>query len=254
MRNQIRSSGLLLVLICAISISACTSISTVKEVTSDPAAYLSKKFTTGSISPNVAKKIPVGTTRSGPGRFVLIAQANYESSDGKKESWKNTITLVDLGQGVFQRTSELSNNDIPYKVNYSLSYKGIMDIRWQSVPLRGSVTEPLYEVKDVVRFDPLPISENQDFVFDYLSGNEVQVANFLSAKKSCKTTRLLAANELNKKLVGGGLEIECQQFANNVVQSRSKWVYLQYYGFAVQTEQTGSAYKTLVKFIDVGDQ
>lgn len=236
---------------CIGLLAACTSVSTVKEVTSDPSAYLSKKFTTASLSPSFMKKLPTDTIRSGQGRISLVTESNYEAADGKKETWKNKITLTDLGQGIFQKTMELSNNDIPYKVHYGLTYRGIMDLRWQAVPLRGSMTEPLYEVKDVTRFDSFPTTENQEFTVDYSSGNEVQIAGFLSARKSCKATRILAAGDIHKKLDGKGLEIECQQFSNNLVQSRGKWVFLQNYGVAIQTESVGSAYKTLVRVIDV---
>jgi hypothetical protein len=73
------------------------------------------------------------------------------------------------------------------------------------------------------------------------------------AKKSCTSTRVLAAADIHKKLVGTGLEIECQQFTNNSVQSRTKWVCLKDYGVAIQTESTGSAYKTVIRVVDVND-
>lgn len=238
---------------CIGLLTACTSVSSVKEVTSDPSAYLAKKFVKASLSPSLVKKLPADDIRSGRAQISLVTESNYEAADGKKETWKNKITLIDLGQGVFQKTVEQSNNNIPFKVHYGLTYRGLMDLRWQSVPLRRSITEPLFEVKDVTRFDALPIAENQEFTVDYSSGNEVQIAGFFSARKSCKATRQLAAQDIHKKLDGKGLEIECQQFSNNLVENRSKWVFLQNYGIAIQTEGIGSAYKTIIRVIDVDE-
>lgn len=237
--------------VCIGVLSGCTSVAPVKDVTSDPAAYMSKNFAAVMLSPSVAKSVPADAIPAGQGKLSLVTEANYESADGKKESWKNTITLTDLGQGLFQRMSEHSNNDIPYRISFSLTYRGFMDLRWQGVPLRGSMTEPLYEVKEVTRFDAVPTSENQEFAVEYSSGSSIQIANFDKTRKSCKATHRLDAKAIHAKLVGAGLEFECQSLKDNVVQGRSKWVFLQNYGVAILTESTGSSYKTVIRVVDV---
>jgi hypothetical protein len=148
---------------------------------------------------------------------------------------------------------ELSNNDIPYSLSYSLTYKGIIDLKWQNVPLRGRVTGPIYAVKDAARFDAIPSAIDKEFVVDYTSGFHTQIANFLSSQKACKTLRTLAASELHKKLTGQATEIECQLRANNAVQTRGKWVLLQDYGMAVSTEITSSSVKTVFRVVDVSN-
>ncbi|WP_169151528.1 hypothetical protein [Azoarcus sp. TTM-91] len=228
------------------------SVSTVKEVMSDQPAYLSKHFTIATLSPNLLKKLPADSIQPAQKPLVLLAEVDYEGVDGKKETWQNKVTFTDLGQGIFQYVAEASSNDIPFKVNYGLNYRGLIDLRWQNVPLVRGMTDPLVEVKDIKRFDALPSAENQEFTVEFLSGNEIRLANFIEARRSCKATRLLAAADIHKKLEGKALEMECQMFVENLLDSRGKWVFLQNYGIAIQTEEVATRRKAVFRVVDVG--
>lgn len=232
-------------------LSACTSITAVKDVTADKTGHLVKNFSPQTLAPAVSKKIPAEGKDAKFGKLIITTEATSELSDGKKEAWKSVMTLVDNGNGIIQTMNELSNNEIPYALIYSLTYKGLVDLRWQTVPLRGAVTGPVYELKDATRFDALPAGINKDFAVNYTSGSDIQIANFLSSQKTCTTKRVVAASEFHKSLPGQATEIECQQSNNNTVQSRSKWLLLQNYGVVVMIENTSSARKTTYRLVDV---
>jgi len=239
------------VIACISLLSGCAGVTSVKEVTNDPSAYISKKFSVASLPPEISKKIPVDTIRSGQERITFVTEATQEDLKQKKDSWTTTITLNDLGNGIFQRTRENSNNNIPYAITYSMTYRGIGDLRWQTIPLNRSMTAPLYVVKEITRFDPVPTSVNQTFSYEYQTGTETQVANFAAIKVRCKTTREFAAKAIHSKLTGTALEFECEIFANNILQNRTKWVLLKNYGVAIQTESVGSTNKIHLRVIDV---
>jgi len=253
MRNANITGKLLLASLVVSLFPGCITVTNVKDVTADRGAYMATKFDPGTLSPVLAKKVPQDASGKGFGHLTITMEAKSEGSDGKTESWINTVTFVDAGHGFVQRMTESSNNDIPYNLAYSLTYKGIMDLRWQTVPLRGTVAGPLNEVKDTTRFDSLPETVGKEFVVDYLIAPDYQIANFRAYQKSCKATRALEAGSLHAKLPGPALELECQILMNNVVQSRSKWVLIQQYGLAIQIENVDSSNKSTVRVADVKD-
>lgn len=232
-------------------LSACTGAVSVKDVTTNEKGYLASTFSPQTLPAAVAAKIPRDASHAGFGRLTIVADAKTEAADGKSESWKTATTWIDEGSGLVQKVTEDSYNDIPYRHLYSLTYKGIVDLKWQRVPLQGAVTGPIYEIKSIDRFDAAPSAVGDEFEIDYWSAPRIQIANFYSFRRLCKATRALAASELNSKLAGAALELECEVWANNAVVTRSKWVMLQRYGAAFLTELTTSARKTTYHVIDV---
>lgn len=231
-------------------LSACSSVASVKEVTSDQAGYMTKKFSPKSLSANIEKKIPPTVDSTNFGQLKITVEASNEQSDGKKQSYKNVMTLTDMGNGQVERLIEQISNDISYNLVYALTYKGIVGLRWQAVPLLGTRTTPLYEIRDVTRFDAIPSKANNEFVVEYTMGREDQMAGGIATQLACKSTRIFDAKELNEKLPGLATEFNCQQLYNKAVQNHSKWVMLQKYGFAIMTEEITSTQKTCFRVID----
>jgi hypothetical protein len=233
-------------------LSACSSVSQVKDVASDRDGYLTANFSPQSLSSSIAAKVPSDLKGSRFGRLIIKTEASGELSDGRKESWKAVWTLVDVGNGLVERIMEASNNDIPYLLNYSLAYRGYVELKWQSVPLRVTRTGPMYEIKDLTKFDAFPSAVDKEFVVDYTSGALNQIANFVTAEKSCRTTRTMAAADLHKNLHGQAVEFECRLSVNNALQVNEKFVMLEDYGVTILLESSKSAQKTTFRIVDVG--
>lgn len=255
MSNSKINTQYILGIVSLVLLSACSSSSVipVAEVTSDQMGYLSKKFSPQSLSPALAKKLPPDDKSTKFERLIFTMEMNLEKQDGKKESWKSVITYFNSGNGLVQKMHESSNNDIPYALYYSLTYKGIVDLRWQSVPLHSRTTNDLYEIKDTTRFDAVPAAVNKESIVEYTSGSQAQTTNFFTHQKLCKVMGTRAASELHKKLPGQVTDIECQLRSNNVVQHRTKWAMLHKYGMAIPLESADVSRKTVSSIVDFNE-
>jgi hypothetical protein len=231
-------------------LSACTSVSTVKEVTADREGHMHKNFSPEALNPAIAKKMPAAG-KSGFGKLTITREAESTLNDGKKTTWKSVATFTDAGQGLVERMDEFSSNDIPTSQHYAISYKGAFDLKWQLVPLQAMRTMPIYEVKAITRFDNLPTAVGQEFEIDFQTGAQAQMANFLTEQRKCKAAQTMAASEINKKLNGQAIELDCETSLNNSVQNRTKLVFLEHYGVAILTEVDGSTNKVVYRITDV---
>lgn len=232
-------------------LSACVSVTPVKDVTADKLGYLNQKFSPGVLAPIVSKSLPTEGKATNFGQLKITMEATSEQNDGKKDSWKRVLTFIDSGNGLVQRMAEVSNNDISYLITYSLTYKGIFDLKWQEVPLRGVNAAMPYEVKQIVKFDPIPASAGKEFSIDLRTGSEPQIANYFAHQRLCKTIRSVSASDIYSKIPGQALELECQLQRNNVVESRSKWALLQTYGLAIPLEDITSSKKTTFRVVGI---
>ena len=227
-------------------LSACASGPELAEPAALPAS-----FAPPALSPALAKQLPAGAPGSRFERLVLTTQSNAEQADGRKESWTAVMTLVDGGQGLVQTMTELSSNQVAYGRIHSLSYRGLIDLRWQNVQLSGNGGGPLYEVKQVSRFDALPAGPGQEFGYEFQSGAEAQRGNFQTSQRSCQSVRTLPASALHAKLPGQAIELACSQKNNNGVANTSRWMLLEQYGVAVLVESRSGARKIEVRLLDV---
>lgn len=251
MKKKSQLVGLVLGIPALAMLPGCASINNVEDVTVDKVAYQAKHFSSQRLAPSLARKLPVPPPGPAAAKLVIVGEMTSEGSDGKKETWTSEITYTNAGQGLVQKMEEESNNGIPYLLTYSLSYLGLLDLRWQHVPLRSRTTRMMFEVNDISRFDPLPLSGSGEAVIEYRSGSEAQIANFIPVRRTCTATRTMQASALHAKLAGMATELECTNILNNVPQSRGKWVFLRDYGTAVLMETTNSAYKKTYRIVDV---
>ncbi|MBA3030833.1 MAG: hypothetical protein FP816_18745 [Desulfobacteraceae bacterium] len=229
---------------------ACTT-TTVQEIATDKTGYLTTDFTPQVLSPDILKKLPIEMEGVGFERLKITYEVSSEQTDGKKESWKSVATLTDKGNGLVQEISELTSNDIPYRLYYGLSYRGMVDLKWQWVPLRGHIPGQIHEVKDIGRFDVIPSAMDQGFVFDVTMGTVSKIAGTASYQKQCRTLHTLPAGDLHPGLPGQAMEIECKVLINNNVQTITRFMLLLEYGFAIPVEHKTSLKITTFRVIDV---
>lgn len=223
-----------------VALAACTSVVPIKEVTADRDAYMRNRFGANLLDPNVVRKLPRSDAGAGPATLALTYRAQSAYADGRSASWVSKVTYTQLGNGLLQSFTDQSNNDISFSLNYNLSFQGLLDLRWQAVPLGGASSGPLFVVKEITRADALPRAVGDEFVIEFSTAAEGQIANYLPVRKSCKALLEVAASTLHPRLTGRALDLECTLSANNAVRSRSHWLLLKDYGFAFETEFTSS--------------
>jgi len=214
--------------------------------------FVSRKFAPEYLAPAVARKIPPGAGSPRFGVITIATVVNTIEIGGRLETSNVALRFTDVGNGLMQRVSELSKVGIAFGSTYSLTYKGLADLKLQDVPLRSTVTRPVIEWKDVSRFDALPSEPGREFSFHYATGLESQRSNFLSIQNNCKSTRKVPAMTLHPRIQGDALELECRLSSNNALQSSSKWMLLLAYGMAVETEHTRATSRSTTRITDFG--
>lgn len=232
------------------ALSGCVSFTPVKDITADQAGYMQKKFSPSNLSPAVASKLPVEKKQFVSNQVTITKESTMETSDKKTETWKNVETITNLGNGLFQRKTESSNNDISYAIGYALTYKGFFALRRQDINLRMTNAGTIIETKEIKRFDDIPSASNTESILEYGNGTEPQLANFYQGKNVCKYLKTIPGKEIHKSISGNVIQVECEYIENNNVQSKSQWAYLDSYGFATMTSFVSSGRKTTATFLD----
>lgn len=181
----------------------------------------------------------------------MTQSVTLESNDGKKETNIAVTTVDDNGNGILSSRTELSGNGIPFGLLYETSYRGLLALRTQNMLLRAQSTSMIYEIKDITAINPIPTDIGATFTARFKTGTAIQITGFIDVERACTVERQFPAATLNAKLGGNAVEYRCEYRMNNTVVSRSKWVMLERYGYALQTEKTDSNSKTTYQITDV---
>jgi len=213
--------------------------------------FVERKLTPRFLAPAVAAKIPADANNPRFGTITIATASTLVENSGRTEFSNTTLRFTNVGNGLLQRVSELTRYETSYGATYSLSYKGLIDLKFQEVPLRTTIVRPVIEMKTATRFDALPTEPGRELTIDYSTGLENQTSNFLPIRFSCRSTRKLLANSLNAKIPGEALELDCRLVNNNNVQSGSKWMVLLAYGIAIEVEHTRSTNRVLTRIVDI---
>ena len=239
----------------AMLLSGCGTMTDVKTVANDPDAHFNYAFAPEKMSPKVLAQVPHNQSPLGFRKLTIKMQASSEESDGKKDSWVNLFTMEPFGNGELVKLKrEQSSNGIPYSVFFSISYRGLQDLRSQSVPLQGGYVGTIYDVKELKSLGVLPTAEGQSFLADFSAGPEVQLFNFIDYQRKCKATKVVPGSDYHKDLPGMVTELECENFRDGALQYRSKWIVMQAFGVALSTESVGTTAKNMYKILEVSAQ
>jgi hypothetical protein len=244
-RTVITASALLSVL------SACAT--SVSEINADRRGYLFSAFAPENISSAVVTEIKKDDVKSKSFREMEIrVQTDYDDSAQITHPLIST-TYIDAGHGMVQQLSVVSRNTIPYRLWYSLTYRGIMPLKVQNVPLKTGRTSLPFITKKIVRL-PMGLAtarDNTEYKFEYTVGRETQIADFWSLGITCNFTRRYAANSLHRNLSGDALDLLCEYTKDGVLDRKTKYVFLQQYGFAVLLDDIGVTHKVNGTITDV---
>lgn len=239
-----------LILLSVVALSACSSVVNVKEVTADPEIYQSTHFNTAALPEGVRKALPTSTAASNFSKVVFKKEVVFTGLDDKDDKADVTSTYTNLGNGVVSIKSDMSRNGIAFMLSYSNNYRGVLALRSQSVPLRGQATSAITEIKSISQISPLPFAAGKEFVAKYESGPTMQIVNFEGSEKKCTSGAQFAASQVVASIPGKAFELRCEFIFHNTVQSRSKYVYFEQFGFAVETEHVSAGSKTMTRITD----
>lgn len=223
--------------------AGCVATTPVKEVLASPEDYLSK-FSAAALPPDVATTIPKGDAVLGFSRMEFQRELTEIRSDQKTErAVTSKSVFVNAGNGLIRSYEEVSNNLIPFRINYKLTYRGFLPLRWQTVFLNRDSSDPVQEVKALTRLDPLPlnIAEGTTLEYKLTYGSQTQIANFRDGRDACTVGEKRQASEWNASLEGQSIDFTCEHFgANGQVSGKSVYLYLQKYGVVLLRSYTDS--------------
>lgn len=235
-----------------LALGGCHTPVSVKDVAADETGYLHKNFSSQSLPDSIRSKIPGDTAAAASFREIKVTtDRSTEMPDGKKEADIVTFDIFPAPGGLLEQRTEYSVNNIPYALLLSLSYKGLLNMKIQSVNLRATVAPNVVEIKDISRFDGFGSGSGQVVYADYTVGASGQLANFAPNTKHCNTEQVRSASQVFAGLSGQATDISCENSTNNAVQVRDKYIYLNDYGVSVLSEFVTSAKKETYKISNI---
>jgi len=234
-------------------LSGCVNQVLVKDMTINKNDFANQNFSTANISKDILTQI---SKDGAPSHFKLMKlkfDLSIETIRKEKENPKLDLSITDLGNGLTQEIYELSNNDIPFFLGYTNQYRGLFRVRQQLTRINRSIAPFPIEIKQFTKFTPLPSAPKQDEEYEYVysTGTQPQLVSFLELKVKCKFGTSYPAIQFHPKLEGAATDLNCEHLKNNVVDIKSKLVFLQKYGIAFATEEIASSSTTKYKITDV---
>jgi hypothetical protein len=142
----------------------------------------------------------------------------------------------------------VSNNGVPFRINYRVTYRGVTALKWQTVFLNLANAEAASEVKNIKTFEPLPsVGGTTEYAFNF--GTTAQVANYTDRREKCTAGASKPAKDLHTSLDGNSTELTCEYYGSNgQMLGKSAFAILSKYGVAIQTGYTDSTLKSTYRF------
>lgn len=232
----------------------------VKDAATDKFAYLGKNFGINSVNRSVTAAIAgvdKGVMNFKKAVFTFKPEQELSSSSGPKPEYLSVSTYLNLGGPFVQELDELSSNGLAASQTYSLSYRGMRDLRYQSMRLANSLSGVMIETKAIKQFESEMSGQSNSgrLLIEELAGTNVQIINFKTEKFTCRFGDVFLADSLSPKLSGKAQNLDCESINDNGVTTvRSKKVLLLDLGIAIPVRNEGTNYVTNFKIVDVDIQ
>ena len=246
---------LLVLVLFPFFLQACATRPQVKDVVADKMGYLDRKFSFTSMT-EYQRKAYLAAFPNAPAmgfkKMVITYERTAKSSSGTLTA-KVVQTVFGGENGLARMLFEISNNDVPFDLQYMLSYRGLFSPRSQTVWLKNHAADTMIEVKkyESTQKDLGNPAPNSEYVFRYQLAPEIQIVNFKTSELKCKTENFTPASALHPKLEGQAIALNCESLFESVLQGRSKNLLLQKYGFAVILDYQSSTLKVQNKVVSV---
>jgi len=247
--NEAGKSSLIATLL--IALAGCAQPA-VKDIAANKTGYLDENFSPQKLPADVGKQVAAAEVKSPSRTLRITLNATLEDS-GKKETPVVLATVKVLGNGLVQEMQEYSNNGIPYAITYALSYMGLFPLKEQRVFYSRPTANLPTEVKQLNQLarNLVRPNENAEYVFEWLNGTSMQIANFSNIKLVCNSGKFYPAAQLHSNLSGNAIDLNCTRQINGVVRVKHKYVMLLEYGFVLKLDQQSSTNTEAFKVVGV---
>ena len=148
---------------------------------------------------------------------------------------------------------ELSGNGIAYLLNYSTNYMDLLQLRWQKISLSRQQAGPVYEIKEMLQFNPMSQTprQNSEFVYEYTYGRAGLKETLGTSKIKFTSGDLFKASTVHPLLEGDAVILEGKRFKKEIVMETNRVVFLIDYGLVLEMEHKGAQEKMSYKITDL---
>jgi hypothetical protein len=186
--------------------------------------------------------------------LTVAVSASVEVNGGIQANPRGEITFTNLGEGQIREVQKFSNNDIPTRFAFSISYLSMFPFRAQIIPYGFKKARDITEVKSISSFplDAWKPVEGQVYEYAGSIGDEPHIGGFYPFIFTCKAGASYPASRFSSKLTGLATDFSCERRINNVVTTRSVQALWHDYGMAVTTSSQTSNSRETVSIVSVG--
>jgi hypothetical protein len=231
-------------------LASCAGEVAVSKVASDKFAYLDSNFALSNAPRRVVTAIEAHDSGNLPFRrmtFDFTGHVEVGQTGNTPPAMHSKLTLINAGGPFVETLEQVSSDGIPVREDYSLRYRGLLNVREQILNLNQTVSSMIHEIKSLKSFAPLAASDagGGSFDEDYETGNPIQIVNFYHLSIHCKYGATYPAATLHPKLSGDAQDLACEfDNQNGVPNTHSVVVFLRQYGIAIIRRNQSSAFTT----------
>jgi hypothetical protein len=217
-----------------------------EEITKNKNKYLNEYFSKQSLDPLIVKQI--SQFQPAIQNFHKITITATDLFDGKESSTHATSVryIQNLGDGYTRMSFESYNNEIKTSEFIQLGYSGeVLPLRFQLLSYQDGKTDGPVSINKLgkIEYNFTATTPLSSFIMEYATSSQVRFRDI------CKTGDYFPAAELNKKIPGQALKIECdREFNDNKVAKRT-YMYLQDFNlnFLMELKNVNSTLTFVIK-------
>lgn len=242
----------------------------IEEITKDGDAYLGREFAVQKVPAAIIDRI-IDTDTETPyeGRIVESFEVTIVNAEGQETKARVLDTLVNMENGIFEVTHESrTDNDVPFVKDFSISYRGLIPIKFQRVLLqRGLVPmerghrddsqgRPV-EMKKLLHFDAVTGHPQASTEYDFVYSLHGRTGDSGYYETKCKSGTYYEASAINPILAGRAVDFRCTSSSQHAAHSaparlfdyEEKYAFLEKYGVMEMLEHNTAQTKQRIRLL-----
>jgi len=241
-------------IVAAIAMAGCTTVYTPEHVYADKDTYAADVFSLGKFRSDSKKYAamlhkPVANFKT----LTVKLDAKFDGKSSRIDRATGVTKFTNLGHGLARAVSEFSNNDIPYSLNFNISYLGLFSFRNQNIAYRQTRMSDVGEVRNISKFsvDAWNPVEGRGYEFNAEVAPEGRLAGFDTFTSTCTAGKSYPARTVFPSLQGQAVDFQCDKLVGGRVTGKANLILLQDYGVALPTSKQDSLNKASFTVVSV---
>lgn len=205
----------------------------VAEVLHNGMAYLDRQFSLETLPQKTVDSIAhVDSGKTGFKRIAVTFKEVFDKAGSAiPMAYDKSSVFVDQGHGVFEQYDVLKTNGFETVSAFSLTYRGLTNLRWQTLSVNATVMPPISHIDGFALSAPASAARFS-YAYDFRGPTGISVKN----DTECKAGASYPASQLNAQIQGAAHDVDCQILnANGIAIGVAHYSYLEQYGIAIQT-------------------